>query len=181
MSNEPWSSFEEATVPDERLRSAIRSPESCWKNSRYTVWLYELDTVWGPVTHLSIKRNDREPIHDWRDLQRIKNELTHPQREAIEIYPAEARLTDTANQYHLWVLEYGRLLPIGFHDGRIVSGKAGLTAKQRPFEVEPEDQIEVPETLEDIEKMAKRVGEERKKRYREFLAGLPTGTALEDP
>ncbi|MDE2096115.1 MAG: hypothetical protein KGL39_02645 [Patescibacteria group bacterium] len=29
----------------------------------------------GEMTHLSIKRVDKQPIHDWRDLQEIKNRL----------------------------------------------------------------------------------------------------------
>ncbi len=57
-----------------------------------------------PVVHLSIKRIDKEPIHDWRDLQAIKNMLLGPEIEAVELFPAESRLVDTANQYHLWAI-----------------------------------------------------------------------------
>lgn len=42
-----------------------------------------------PVKHLSIKRLSKGVVHDWRELQRIKNELTHPECEAVELYPAE--------------------------------------------------------------------------------------------
>lgn len=52
--------------------------------------------------HLSIKRVDQRPIRDWRHLQQIKNELVGPECEMVEIFPAESRLMDTANQYHLW-------------------------------------------------------------------------------
>lgn len=55
------------------------------------------------VIHLSIKRRDKRHIHDWRDLQAIKNMLIGEEYEAIELYPAESRLIDEANQYHLWV------------------------------------------------------------------------------
>jgi len=54
------------------------------------------------VVHLSIKRIDREPIHDWRDLQEIKNQLLGQDCEAVELYPAEDRRVDAANQFHLW-------------------------------------------------------------------------------
>jgi hypothetical protein len=37
-------------------------------------------------------------VHDWRDLQRIKNQLVGPECEAVELYPAESRKVDTANQ-----------------------------------------------------------------------------------
>src|SRR5262249_13701026 len=53
--------------------------------------------------HLAIFRNDRQPVHDWRDLQRVKNDICGPEAEACEIYPAESRLCDRANTYHLWV------------------------------------------------------------------------------
>lgn len=172
----PWTPFKSCVLPDREYLEFLLNPVACWKNSRYTVWVYELECPeWGPHTHLSIKRNDREAVHDWRDLQRIKNELTDPRREAVEIYPAEARLADSANQYHLFVLELGRILPIGFHDGRIVSGRAELTAKQRPFEREPEDQIQMPKTTEQIREMQDRVMPERRRKYEEFLKSLPGG------
>lgn len=56
------------------------------------------DTIW-----LSIKRNDQAPIHDWRDLQEIKNMIVGPEYEAIELYPADDRVVDAANQFHLFV------------------------------------------------------------------------------
>ncbi len=91
------------------------------------------------VTHLSIKRNDRGPIHDWRDFQIIKNTFCGDDAEGVEIYPAESRLVDTSNQYHLWVFPPGDHLPLGFNDGRLVTAAKFGSAKQRPFEVEPQD------------------------------------------
>lgn len=80
-----------------------------WKNDTYTVWEFRL-AAW---THLSIKRNDRHPIHDWRHLQQIKNDVCGPQREAVELYPASDRVNDGANQYHLWVLPPHRRIALG--------------------------------------------------------------------
>ena len=54
------------------------------------------------IWHLSIKRLDKEPIMDWRDLQDIKNKLVGPEHEAMQLFPAESRCVDSANQYHLW-------------------------------------------------------------------------------
>ena len=85
----------------------------------------------GEVVWLSIKRLDKEPIHDWRDLQQIKNEVVGEEAEAIEIYPAESRKMDVANQYHLFA--FTTRIPIGFV-GRAVesSTKAEqVGAKQR--------------------------------------------------
>lgn len=89
------------------------------------------------MAHLSIKRLDKAPIRDWRDLQRIKNELVGPECEGVELYPAESRLVDMANQYHLWVFtdpEYK--IPFGF-DGRWVSDVPLGKSVQRPFEEPP--------------------------------------------
>jgi len=52
---------------------------------------------------LSIKRIDKEPIMDWRDLQAIKTQLCGPEAEAMQLFPAESRVVDTSNQYHLFV------------------------------------------------------------------------------
>ena len=85
----------------------------------------------GEVVWLSIKQRDKEPIHDWRDLQQIKNEVVGEEAEAIEIYPAASRKMDVANQYHLFA--FTTPIPIGFV-GRAVesSTKAEqVGAKQR--------------------------------------------------
>ena len=58
------------------------------------------------MIHLSIRNADRSARHDWRDFQRIKNQLAGPEWEAVEIYPAESRLVDAANQYHLWCFQF---------------------------------------------------------------------------
>jgi len=85
--------------------------------------------------HLSIKRIDKHPVRDWRHLQRIKNEIIGPEHEGIEIFPAESRLADMANQYHLWVLmDPEERIPTGFFDGRMVGNVAMEGGKQRPHE-----------------------------------------------
>src|SRR5580704_308381 len=70
---------------DEYQVAVDKSPQHAFRG--FTLW------------HLSIKRRDKEPIHDWRDLQEIKNQICGPEFEAIEIYPAEDRKVDSANQY----------------------------------------------------------------------------------
>ena len=45
--------------------------------------------------------------------QEIKNQLVSPDCEAVEIYPNEDRLIDTANQYHLFVFPLKYKLPFG--------------------------------------------------------------------
>lgn len=117
---------------------------SCWINHKYQVLVCRTQAFapgWPRMVHLSIKRLDKQPIHDWRDLQRIKNELCGTDAEGCEVYPAEDRLVDEANQFHIWVMEPGARLPFGHHAGRVVAdGPGGIDTstgkpyKQRPFE-----------------------------------------------
>lgn len=122
--------------------AAVTDPGAqCWENPRYVVIATPADLVAGmagPV-HLSIRRRDRKAVHDWRDLQRIKNDVAGPEREAVELYPAEARMVDTANQYHLWVAPEGVQLEVGFAMGRVVADEAGaITQDGLPVEVPDE-------------------------------------------
>lgn len=109
------------------------------RNNIYTVTIDGVDVPppMGPIAWLSIKRNDRQTIHDWRELQRIKNTVMGEECEAVEIYPAESRLHDTANQYHLWCFAPGYQLPFGYA-GRFVADETHDPSspdqgKQRPF------------------------------------------------
>jgi hypothetical protein len=77
------------------------------------------------LVHLSIKRLDRKPARDWRDLQRIKNQLLGEDCEAMELFPAESRLVDTANQTHLWGYDdFHFRAPFGFDGPRVVDDTA---------------------------------------------------------
>jgi hypothetical protein len=104
--------------------------EPFWRNDTYQVSLRQPE---DGMVHLSIKRNDRAPIHNWRDLQEIKNQLIGPEHEAVEIYPAESRRVDTANQYHLWVFTDPKYrIPFGF-EGRFVTEDSFCGSVQRPL------------------------------------------------
>jgi hypothetical protein len=46
-------------------------------------------------------------------MQDIKNQLCGEAREAFEIYPAERRVIDDDDQYHLIVLPLGYKFPFG--------------------------------------------------------------------
>jgi hypothetical protein len=92
--------------------------------------------------HLSIKRHDRAAVRDWRHLQAIKNDIAGPEREGCELFPAESRLTDSANEYHIWVLPEGERLPFGW-EGRFImtaeenaayNAERGGKGKQRAWE-----------------------------------------------
>jgi hypothetical protein len=108
-----------------------------WRNDRYQVAIYRDDEPaadFPKLLHLSIKRIDRRPIHDWRELQAIKNLLVSPEAEGIELYPAESRRVDMANQYHLFVLaDPGLRFPFGFKE-RVVSDEPIGKSLNRPLD-----------------------------------------------
>lgn len=114
-----------------------RQETECFVNDVYQVNMKDIKDEDGHTwKYLSIKRRDKKPIHDWRALQRIKNELVGEEYEAIEIYPRESELIDEANQYHLWVMEKDRICPVGFRGTRMTctpEEAALVGAKQRPF------------------------------------------------
>lgn len=110
-----------------------------FQNNIYTVMRRYFKSHTGEeMVHLSIRRNDRLAISDWRDKQYIKDTLVGEECEAFELYPAQRRMVDTANQYHLWCYADPQItIPVGWTT-RVVSeiGPTALTpkARQRPFE-----------------------------------------------
>lgn len=124
-----------------------------WVNSRYQVYERRVETPKGPMVHLSIKRHEKQPCRDWRDFQRIKNELVGPQAEGVELFPAEDRVVDLANQYHLFVFTAFRF-PFGFEAGRTVSdAETGDGSVQRPLDPETEGKLSAEEVKRRIEEM----------------------------
>jgi hypothetical protein len=108
-----------------------------FKNDTYQVQIMPVPKSedWPEMVQLSIKRLDREPIHDWRELQTIKNELVGPYNEAVELYPSEQRIVDTANQYFLYCLTDPEIsFPFGIVPAKPVRTDAPLhKAKNRKF------------------------------------------------
>lgn len=143
-----WGEWQEATVLPKNKPESIsdedwsrylkyRDEIRVWINDIYQVAENEVtDDTGAKWIWLSIKRRDKKTVHDWRHLQRIKNELVGYEREAIEIYPPDSQLVDEANQYHLWVMPAGTHSPVGFREGRRVGGSkeaALIGARQRDF------------------------------------------------
>jgi hypothetical protein len=94
-----WRPFQVQQVSDDKGGGVL------FHNNRYHVIVYKYRNPQegGPdIIHLSIRDNERSAKHDWRDLQRIKNEIVGPEAELVEVYPRESQLVDYANQYHLW-------------------------------------------------------------------------------
>jgi hypothetical protein len=129
----PWTPFVEVPVSADARLQQLDPPSAMFINSRYQVTVYqrEADPPFGTIAHLSFRTLDRSPWHDWRDMQRLKNEICGPECDAVEIYPAESKLVDSANQYHLFVFKDYKL-PFGFSE-RLVGDGAWEKSRQRGF------------------------------------------------
>lgn len=99
----------------------ISGGDEFWVNDQYVVNVRRQQPEGMPeLVHISIRNKDRSARHDWRDFQRIKNDIVGPEEEAFELYPAESRLVDTSNQYHIWCFVGVRFESVGYKE-RLVS------------------------------------------------------------
>lgn len=139
----PWQKAQLSPVMLAKLDAqGARRADAVWLNNIYQVLVYKniiKGDSWPQMHWLSIKRLDKGWIHDWREFQRIKNDLIGDEFEAVELYPAESRKVDTANQYHLFVLANTKQwFPFGYNQRLIAEPgehetHAGRTSVQRPF------------------------------------------------
>ena len=101
--------------------------DETWGNDRYTVSGHLLDGKRDGFVEIAVHNHNRTPHVPWRHLQQIKNEVVGPDREAVQLFPAEDRLLDTANEYWIYVYPTGdapmrkRGVKIGMDRGRTVS------------------------------------------------------------
>lgn len=123
-------------TPFQRVGGTVVDPNgvvgTLMENNRYQVIVREhADGPFGPFVHLTIRARDGSARHDWRDFQRIKNELVGEEAEAVELYPAESRLVDTANHYHLWAFHTYRF-PLGMSTREVSDGTSGISQRPHP-------------------------------------------------
>ena len=155
----PWTPFKFAS----KYSGGMMFCNSRYQVARYTTEDHAADG-WPRVVHLSFKHHTNIAITDFRDMQLIKNELVGPSSFAVQIFPQEEHLVDTANQYHLWALvpdQWEALagamggplwtapadcmwpaLPFGFREGRVLAGSHIMEGgNQRAFAEEhmPDD------------------------------------------
>ena len=132
-------------IPDDQLALAGVTANQVDDGEHVTYWINDVYQVLrrqyalGGMVHLNIRRRDGKPIfRDWRHFQEIKNQLIGPECEAVELYPAESRLADSSNKYHLWgSLDPTYRFPFGFTGRRVEGPIPGVTApgmRQRPFQ-----------------------------------------------
>ena len=132
---DPWIWTESDGGHDQKYQDmGLDAPIVTYINRDYQVSIFDSPGVsgWPDMWHLSFKRRDREPLNDWRIKQRIKDTIIGPENEGVELHPADSRLVDTANQYHLWVFKDPEVnFPFGFQNRYVTSLEAKGT-KQRP-------------------------------------------------
>jgi hypothetical protein len=160
----PFSTVWKNPSPAQQQYIKDNKTEEIWVNDTYQVNVIRKIPCKGinddngnpiTITHLSIKRKDKKAFIDWRHFQLIKNQLVGEENEGCEIYPAESRLVDTANQFHIWVFENPEMrLPFGF-PARFVAENIGMGESQRPFHF-----LHKPKDLKESEEMMKKVLEE---------------------
>jgi hypothetical protein len=105
----------------------LRTPAEVWGSSQYTVTVHYLDDNRDGFVEVGIHNYHRTTHVPWRHIQQIKNEVFGPDREAVQLFPAEDRLLDSANEYWIYVYPTSeapmrkRGVKIGMDRGRSVN------------------------------------------------------------
>lgn len=105
-----------------------------WRNAWYGATVRRSVKVLGVEgVCIGISNTDQSAAHDWRDFQRIKNDIVGEEWEAVELYPAESRMIDPSNYFYLWCAPKG-VFEFGLPGQRLVQAPGRKTvAPQRPF------------------------------------------------
>lgn len=123
------------------LGQKLKYPGDCngtieeWRNDLYLITVRRYDNGWffdpaSPWVYIGIAAMDGAARHDWRDMQRIKNDICGAEWEAAELFPAESRLMDPSNYYLLFCAPK---IPIGRLHGRQIADPSNSLAPQRPW------------------------------------------------
>lgn len=79
-------------------------PDKVWQNNRYIVQIFYNEKRKGKLyTKAMIRRSDSQPLINWQDIYRIKNEIFGEEQEAIQFLPAKSELVDVANLYWIYI------------------------------------------------------------------------------
>lgn len=124
---------------DEMYRQAKH--EETWVNEKYVVMIRRDanhgfgDSLPGGMFELSVRRQDRGTDIDWREIQAIKNQIVGEENEMVELYPAESRKRDAANQFWFYGFNDPTVrFPFGMF-GRVVNDGPEIgNSKQRKLD-----------------------------------------------
>ncbi len=93
--------------PELAEKNYPKAPAELWGSSQYTVTVHYLDDNRDGFVEVGIHNYRRTTHVPWRHVQQIKNEVFGPDREAVQLFPAEDRLVDAANEYWIYVYPTG--------------------------------------------------------------------------
>lgn len=162
-----WEQMSKDLPPNLQKAMDVRggAPDKILRNNLFEVWItiHKMldDDGNPPIAELSVKRRDKLPIdyNHWRTLQRIKNELLGINADGAMLYPCAARVIDSANQYRIYALPPGILMPFG-DQSRLVTSKAlsgddnpRNGSRQRPYgpdEKLSDDLVDNPAKLKEL-------------------------------
>lgn len=122
--------------------------DRCWEDYErgYSVCSRMIYTKqFGNVEHVTITKQHKkgEPLVStdganpigWSEKMMIKNELFGEDRFAIEVYPKQKYLVDSADVYHLWVFSDKYDMPFGIHPKEYKKAINRGDAKLKPEEI----------------------------------------------
>ena len=128
LPSEMFSQFFDGRVPTlwEKSLCVEKSLQAMAAVDVYENDIYHVDVNYEPpYAHLAIRRHDGLPCKEWLHFQQIKNEIIGTENEAMELFPAESRLVDSSEQYHLWVNTDPKFrFPMGFRSRYVLTDTA---------------------------------------------------------
>lgn len=83
-----------------------KQPRRVWRSNTHLVQEF----LEGERIRITVNRTELAASGRWADgitwdqLERIKSEIGHGDRWAVELYPPDAEVVDVANMRHLWLL-----------------------------------------------------------------------------
>jgi len=85
---------------DENTHPHLKGVNKAWiANDKYLIYY---DEPKPELKHLRVSLLNEDPIHNWMDLQEIKNDLFGEEVVALEVYPKVSDFKNGSNTYHLW-------------------------------------------------------------------------------
>jgi hypothetical protein len=119
QSRGPWEGMKAVDLA--RLPEGANIPPSmtrAFRNNRYIVTVNDYaETTAGYAVRAMVQSLTGEPVRNWEDLQRVKNECFGEETVAIEYYPAQSKLVNAHHIYWLWIYEPGKI-PLPIMDGK---------------------------------------------------------------
>lgn len=107
----PTRQWEPLTIAESKNKNIVT-----YVNQYYLVNAYIYKEKEGGISRwtLAIYNHDRSAMRDWREFQKIKNEICGEETIGFEFYPPESVVLDNANVFIMYVLPKSDDLGFGF-------------------------------------------------------------------